>query len=141
MLNKTILLGRLAQDPTVRTTQSGISVATFDLAVQVPSKDKDRSTPPDWLPIVCWRETADFAGRYLTKGRQIVVEGRLSSRKYTAQDGSNRKVVEVIASHIYFADSGSGGNQSGAQTAPAAPAQNEGFGGGFTEVPDDELPF
>lgn len=139
MLNKTILMGRLAQDPTVRQTQSGISVATFDLAVQVPSKD--RNTPPDWIPIVCWRETADFAGRYLTKGRQIVVEGKTASRKYTAQDGSNRKVVEVVASHIYFADSGSGGNQNGAPTAPAAPAQNDGFGGGFTEVPDDELPF
>lgn len=139
MLNKTILLGRLAQDPTVRTTQSGVSVANFDLAVQVPSNDRD--TPPDWIPIVCWRNTADFAGRFLSKGRQIVVEGRVASRKYTAQDGSNRKVVEVIASHIYFADSGKADGQSGAPTAPAAPAQNEGFGSGFTEVPDDELPF
>lgn len=135
MLNKTILLGRLAQDPTVRLTQSGVSVAYFDLAVNVPSKDKN--TPPDWIPIVCWRETADFAGRYLTKGRQIVVEGRITTRKYTAQDGSNRKVVEVVASHIYFADSGKADGQSGAQ---AAPAQNDGSGG-FTEVPDDELPF
>lgn len=139
MLNHVTLLGRLAQDPTVRQTQTGVSVASFDIAVQVPSKD--RNTPPDWIPIVCWRETADFAGRFLSKGRQIVVEGRVASRKYTAQDGSNRKVVEVVASRIYFADSGSAGNQSGAPTAPAAPAQNEGFGGGFTEVPDDELPF
>lgn len=139
MLNHVTLLGRLAQDPTVRQTQTGVSVASFDIAVQVPSKD--RNTPPDWIPIVCWRETADFAGRFLSKGRQIVVEGRIASRKYTAQDGSNRKVVEVVASRIYFADSGSAGNQSGAPTAPAAPAQNEGFGGGFTEVPDDELPF
>ncbi len=139
MLNKNILMGRLAQDPTVRQTQSGVSVANFDLAVPVPSKNRD--VPPDWIPIVCWGDQADFAGRYLRKGRQIVVEGKTASRKYTAQDGSNRKVVEVVAQHIYFADSGSAGNQSGAPTAPAAPAQNEGFGGGFTEVPDDELPF
>ena len=140
MLNHVTLLGRLAQDPTVRQTQSGVSVASFDIAVHVPSRDGN-APAPDWIPIVCWRNTAEFAGRYLTKGRQIVVEGRVASRKYTAQDGSNRKVVEVVASRIYFADSGSAGNQSGAPAAPAAPAQNGGFGGGFTEVPDDELPF
>lgn len=138
MLNKTVLLGRLTHDPEIRQTGSGIPVASFDLAVNVPSKD--RNTPPDYIPIVCWRERAEFAGRYLSKGRQIVVEGRLSTRTYTAQDGSKRKVMEVVADHIYFADSGNGGGNAGGYqySAPAAPAPQE---GGFTQVDDDELPF
>lgn len=110
MLNHVELLGRLAQEPEIRYTQSGTAVASFDLAVQVPSKDKN--TPPDYIPIVCWREQAEFCGRYLTKGRQVVVEGRISTRKYDGSDGKRHKVVEVNASRIYFADgkeSGGGG--------------------------------
>lgn len=89
------------------TPRTGVPVASFDLAVQVPSKDKN--TPPDYIPIVCWQEQAEFVSRYLTKGRQIVVEGRLSTRKYTGSDNKNHKVVEVKASRICFADSGQGG--------------------------------
>jgi single-strand DNA-binding protein len=107
MFNHVGLLGRLAQEPEIRYTQSGVPVASFDLAVQVPSKDKN--TPPDYIPITCWDKQAEFAGRYLTKGRQIVVEGRLSTRKYTGSDGKTHKVVEVNSSRLYFADSGQGG--------------------------------
>lgn len=129
MLNHVTLLGRMAQEPEIRYTTSGTPVASFDLAVQVPSKDKN--TPPDYIPIVCWREQAEFCGRYLTKGRQIVVEGRISTRKYTGNDGKNHKVVEVTASRIYFADSnGSAGNGGSNQ------------GDSFMEVPNGEtLPF
>ena len=107
MFNHVGLLGRLAQEPEIRYTQSGIPVASFDLAVQVPSKDKN--TPPDYIPITCWDKQAEFVGRYLTKGRQIIVEGRISTRKYTGSDGKTHKVVEVNASRLYFADSGQGG--------------------------------
>lgn len=108
MFNHVVLLGRLAQEPEIRYTQGGTPVANFDLAVQVPSKDKN--TPPDYIPIVCWDKWAEFTGRYLTKGRQIVVEGRLTTRKYTGSDGKTHKVVEVNASRLYFADSGQGGS-------------------------------
>ena len=126
----------------MRQTQTGIPVASFNLAVQVPSKDKN--TPPDWIPVVCWRDTATFAQNYLTKGRQVVVQGRISTREYTAKDGTKRKAVEVVASHIYFADSQPTGNAgTGYQyTAPAAPAGGSYQGNeGFTQVDDDELPF
>lgn len=93
MFNHVALLGRLAQEPELRYTQGGTPVVSFDLAVQVPSKDKD--TPPDYIPIVCWREQAEFCERYLTKGRQVVVEGRISTRKYDGSDGKRHKVVEV----------------------------------------------
>lgn len=132
MLNHVELLGRLVQEPEIRYTQSGTAVASFDLAVQVPSKNKDAA--PDYIPIVCWRERAEFCGRYLSKGRQIVVEGRISTRKWKDEKtGQNRKAVEVVASNIYFADS-NGGNANG----NPQPANND----GFMDIPDDgQLPF
>ncbi|MCC8177249.1 MAG: single-stranded DNA-binding protein [Bacteroidales bacterium] len=107
MLNHVELLGRLAQEPETRYTQTGTPVASFDLAVQVPSRDKN--TPPDYIPIVCWDKQAEFVNQYLTKGRQIVVEGRITTRKWQGNDGKNHKAVEVTASRIYFADSNGGG--------------------------------
>lgn len=129
MLNHVELLGRLAQEPEIRYTQQGTPVASFDLAVQVPSKD--RNAPPDYIPIVCWRERAEFVGRYLTKGRQIVVEGRISTRKYSGNDGKTHKVVEIVASNIYFADSNGGAGNG-----------NSNAGDGFMDVPEGgDLPF
>lgn len=128
MLNHVTLLGRMAQEAEIRYTTNGTPVASFDLAVQVPSKD--RNTPPDYIPIVCWRDQAEFCGRYLTKGRQIVVEGRISTRKYTGNDGKNHKVVEVTASRIYFADSNGGAGNGGSNQ-----------GDGFMEMPDGDMPL
>lgn len=131
MLNHVELLGRLAQDPELRHTGSGTPVTSFDLAVNVPSADQN--TTADFIPIVCWQKTAEFAARYLSKGRQIVVEGKIKPRKYTDQDGKNRKVVEVVASRLYFADS----NNSGAENTEP-PQQDDDF------VPleqDNDLPF
>lgn len=145
MLNSIHLLGRLTRDPEVRTTTTGKNVATFDLAVPVPSKD--RNAPPDYFTIVCWNAQADFAGRYLSKGRQIVVDGRLKTRKYTGTDGKNYKVVEVVANNIYFADSNrseAGGNQSPAPVNEGAqlPTYAETAPTEFEEIDDDEdLPF
>ena len=130
MLNSVHLLGRLAQNPELRNTANGTPVTSFDLAVQVPSKD--REAPPDYIPIVCWNTTAEFASRYLTKGRQIVVEGRISTRKYTDNEGKNRKVVEVTASRLFFADS-----NKGAAENETAPGSNE----DFVPLCDDDLPF
>lgn len=129
-------LGRLAQEPEIRYTTGGTPVARFDLAVPVPSKKKD--TPPDYIPVVCWDKWADFCGKYLTKGRQVVVEGRITTRKWQDNDGKHRKAVEVTASRIYFADSNyeGGGTNGNAQQTDA--------GDGFMSIPDgvdDELPF
>lgn len=115
MLNHVTLLGRLAQTPEIKTTSSGTFVTSFDLAVSAPGKD--RNNPPDYIPIVCWDKQAEFVGRYLGKGRQIVVEGRISTRKWVDNDGKNRKAVEVTAHRIYFADSNTGGGES-ANTQP-----------------------
>lgn len=113
MLNSVHLLGRLAQEPEIRYTTGGTAVASFDLAVQVPSRGKNNPNPPEYIPIVCWADQAEFVGRYLTKGRQIVVDGRLTTRKWEDKNGAKRKDVEVTAGRIYFADSShneNGGN-------------------------------
>ncbi len=98
-------------------------VTRFDLAVQVPNQNKD--TPPDYIPIVCWEKQADFVRRFLSKGSQIVVTGRLVTRKWEDKHGQKRKDVEVKASSLYFADSNTG--------AGNADTQN----GGFTNATDD----
>lgn len=85
----------------------------------------------DFFNVICWRQTAEFAARFLSKGRRIAVEGSLQTRSYDAQDGSKRYVTEIIADNVEFCDSKQSGGQSGAQAAQE----------GFTEVEDDEMPF
>lgn len=102
MLNDVKLLGRLAQAPELRSTTRGTSVTSFDLAVKKKRKDAE---VPDYFTIVCWDKLAEFVCKYLDKGRQIVVSGELTTRKWTDNEGKNRKAVEITANEIYFADS------------------------------------
>ena len=136
MLNHVTLLGRPAQDIELKTTQSGKSVVSFDLAVQSTSKDM----PPDYIPVVCWNQKAEFAARWLSKGRQIVVEGRIATRKWQDKDGKTRKEVEVIATNLYFADSAREGNNQQPTYSQSAPAYDE---TDYEEVTDNDgdLPF
>ena len=128
------MIGNLAADPESRTTQSGIAQCTLRLAVQRRFANADGKREADFFPVICFRQTAEFAQRFLAKGRKVAVEGSLQTRSYDAQDGSKRYVTEVIADSIEFCDS----KPEGAQKA-AAPAQAQGYG--FTEVDDSELPF
>ena len=124
-MNKVILIGNIAADIESRTTSSGVATCTLRLAVQrrVPNKDGKRES--DFFNVICWRQTAEFCAKYLSKGRKIAVEGSLQTRSYDAQDGTKRYVTEVIADSVEFCDS----KQEGAKQ------------GGFTEVDDSELPF
>ena len=106
MLNRIVLMGRLARDPELRRTQSGTAVATFTLAVDRDFKDKgtgERQT--DWIDCVAWRQTGEFVSRYFAKGRMAVVEGRLQMREWTDKDGYKRRSAEVVADNVYFGDS------------------------------------
>ena len=139
-MNRVILIGNLANDPESRTTQSGIAQCSFRLAVQRRFKGANGERDTDFLPVVCWRQTAEFAQRYLAKGRKVAVEGSIQTRSYDAQDGSRRYVTEIIADSVEAV----GGREEGAQDAQGAqsaqePAQNHQMG--FTEVDDDDLPF
>ena len=103
-MNKVILMGRLARDPDVRTTQSGKSVARMTLAVDR-RKGADGQQEADFLSLIAWEKIADIAADYLHKGSKILVEGRLQSRSYEAQDGTKRYVTEVVLSNIEFCES------------------------------------
>ncbi|MGB9587041.1 MAG: single-stranded DNA-binding protein [Armatimonadota bacterium] len=103
MLNRVVLIGRIANDPELRYTPSGIPVATFTLAVnRVPNAQGERET--DFIPIVAWRQSAEFAANYLTKGRLLAVDGRLQIRSWVAQDGTKRKSAEVVAESLKSLD-------------------------------------
>lgn len=135
-MNKVIITGRLAADPEARTTQSGISQSTFDVAVQRRYKNEAGSYDADFLTVVAWRQTADFCNRYLTKGRMVAVEGSIQKRSYTAQDNTKRYVTEIIADHVEAL--GSPNSDHG----PTPPPSHEDNPNEFTEVdPGDELPF
>jgi single-strand DNA-binding protein len=104
MLNKVILIGRLANEPELKWTPSGIAVTTFRLAVERPMSTEARQSgqekQADFIDIVAWRQQAEFASNYLGKGRLVSIEGRLHVRQYTAQDGTNRRQVEVVVDQL-----------------------------------------
>ena len=142
MLNRIIVMGRLARDPELRRTQAGVPVASFRLAVDRDFRDKstgERAT--DWIDVVAWRQTAEFVSRYFSKGRMAVVEGRLQIRDWTDKEGNKRRSAEVIADNVYFGDSkregGSGGQESysGGYGGYSAPA------GGYPAQPDPDSEF
>ena len=149
MLNHLVLQGRLGSDVELRTTPSGVEVATVNLAVDRDVKDKDGSRKTDWITVVAWRQRAIFLSRYFTKGRMAVVEGRLQIRDYTDRDGNKRTAAEVVADNVYFGDSkrdaeggGYGGSYGGGHSAPpyGAPGQHVDQ---FAELEEDDgnLPF
>ena len=165
MLNHIVIMGRLTRDPELRTTQSGVNVASFSVAVERDFGSRDggeRQT--DFIDCVAWRQTGEFVSRYFHKGSMIVVSGRLQSRKWQDRDGNNRTNWEISADNVYFGESrrdsedsrgsynpnnyvsnnyGSGNSYGGGYesprgSAPAAPAPSA-----FAELGDDdgELPF
>ena len=105
MLNKIFVMGRLTRDPELRRTNNGTAVASFALAVDRDFKNADGTKDTDFIDIVAWRGTAEFASKYFTKGRMAVVEGRLQIRDWTDKAGSKRTTAEVVAENVYFADS------------------------------------
>ncbi len=128
MLNHIALLGRLTDNPVLRTVSSGINNAKFTLAVNRDFKNKDTGDyETDFIDITCWRGTADFVSKYFTKGQLVVVEGRLEINSYTDKEGVRRRAANVVASQVHFAESR---RDSGNFTpAPYGGAQAPAYGG------------
>ena len=141
MLNHITIMGRLTRDPEMRTTQSGVAVASFTLAVDRDFGGRDGGEKQtDFIDCTAWRHTAEFVSKYFAKGRMAVVSGRLQIDNYTDNDGNKRRSAKVIADNIYFGDSkkdGASGGQSD-EAASFTPAPS-----GFVpvEVDSGELPF
>ena len=132
MINRVVLIGRLTRDPEHRTTNTGKTVCDFSIAVQKRVKPQDGSPDADFFRVNAWERTAEYVSNYLHKGRLVAVEGRLQSRKYTASDGTNREVVEVVADNVQALDrpredtpAPGAGTAAVAATTEPAPAADE----------------
>lgn len=146
MLNHITIMGRLARDPELRRTGSGVAVASFTVGVERDFPDKESGKKEmDWIDCVAWRQTGEFVGKYFHKGDMIVVSGRLQIRSWTDKDGNKRRTAEIVADNCYFGaskrDSEGGNNNSyggygGGYSAP------EYSGGEYPYMDEDgELPF
>ena len=144
-LNKILLIGHLGKDPEIRYTPDGSPVATFSLATSESWTDKNgsRQEHTEWHTIVAWNKLADLCKRFLSKGRQVYIEGRIRSRDWTDRDGNKRRSTEVIATQMVLLGSRSQGADAGVQPmepmgrAPAEPDQPFGDAG----ITDSDIPF
>lgn len=102
MLNSCNFQGRLAADPELRTTQSGISVTSFRMAVDRSKADESGNRQVDWLNFTAWRNTAEFICKYFSKGSQMVVESHCQTRKYQDKNGEDRIATEFIVDKAHF---------------------------------------
>ncbi len=113
MLNHIVIMGRLTRDPELRSTQSGVSVASFTVAVDRDFGGRDGGEKQtDFIDCVAWRQTGEFVSKYFHKGSMIVVSGRLQSRKWQDREGNNRTNWEIQADNVYFGESRSSGSSS-----------------------------
>ena len=134
MINRVVLVGRLTRDPELKTTTTGKSVCDFGIAVTKRIKPTDGSPDADFFNVSAWNQTAEYVSNYLHKGRLVAVDGRLQSRKYTAKDGTNREVIEVVADNVQGLDRprdddgaghAAGGGAKAAVAAGSVPAADE----------------
>lgn len=123
MLNHITIMGRLTRDPELRRTGTGIAVASFTLAVDRDFKSGNSSEGDvDFIDCVAWRQAGEFVSKYFSRGRMAVVSGRLQIRSWTDKDGNKRRIAEVNADNVYFADSKKDGVSDNTQPAASAPA-------------------
>jgi single-strand DNA-binding protein len=155
MLNKVILIGNLGRDPEVRSTPSGQPVARFTLATNRKWRDKggQRQEKTEWHNIVVWGKQAEIAGQYLTKGKQIYLEGRIETSSWDDRNTGEKKYkTEIICDNFqmlgqrggdFESSEGRGGGYGASSSSPSSqsgPSYDEG-GGGYGEPEEDDIPF
>lgn len=137
MINKVILMGRLTRDPEMRHTNSGTPVTTFSIAINSGYGENQRT---DFVNCLAWNKTAEFVTKYFTKGKMIIVIGRITTRSWETQDGKRAYATEVIANEVNFGESKTSPQLNTPQTAAQQPMQDD---DDFTPLDeeDDDLPF
>jgi single-strand DNA-binding protein len=137
-VNKVILVGNLGKDPEVRHLEGGVSVANFTLATNEYHKDKNgnRIERTEWHNITAWRGLAEVAEKYLRKGHQVYIEGRIRTRQYQDKDNQTRYITEIVADEMTMLGGKPQGDGAVNQAAPTPEAQT------FRQEPEmDQLPF
>jgi single-strand DNA-binding protein len=146
-VNKVILVGNLGRDAELRYTPGGAAVATLNLATTEVFKDREGQKKEDtqWHRVILWGKTAETLQDYLTKGKQIYVEGKLQTRKWKDKDGNDKYTTEIRGDRVVLLGGGSrgeGGGGRGSSTPTEEFAHAEaGGGGGSVELTDDDIPF
>jgi single-strand DNA-binding protein len=143
-VNKVILVGNLGKDPELRYTQTGSAVANFSLATSEQWNDREgkRQERTEWHNIVVWGKQAEHCGQYLSKGRQVFIEGSIRTRSYDDKSGNKRYITEIVAQRIQFLGGGGGTRlpQQGMETGSVDDMTMGGMGGGQPPM-DDDIPF
>ncbi len=144
-VNKVIILGRLGSDPETKNISSGSTVTNFSLATSESWKDKEgqKQERTEWHRVVVWGKLAEICGKYLSKGRQAFVEGRLQTRSWEDQQGNKRYTTEIVATNVQFIG---GSAQASNSTGFDQPASNDNPFADFSPEPNfsssnDEIPF
>lgn len=143
-INKVILVGNLGRDPEVKTLEGGAKVARFTVATTESYKDcttGERKDVTEWHNVVCWRNLAEIAEKFLVKGKQVYVEGRLRTRSWD-DNGTKRYVTEINADNFQMLGRVENGAEHAAMPAPSANAPQQPEMPPFVSSPEeDELPF
>ena len=139
MLNSVCLMGRLTADPELKSTQSGVSVCSFRIAVDRTYTPKGQEKQTDFINIVTWRSTAEFVSRYFRKGQLVAVQGSIQTSQYTDRDGNKRTTFDVVADNVFFAEKKA---ESGETKQGAGYDHSPDIQGDFEEIIGDEsFPF
>jgi single-strand DNA-binding protein len=147
-VNKVILVGNLGRDAELRYTPGGAAVATLNMATTEVWNDKSgqRQEKTEWHRVVLWGKTAESLNEYLTKGKQIYVEGRLQTRQWDDKDGNKRYTTEIRGDRIVLLGGGGGGGRGGGSYSQGGGAERGGEMGGpspdvSAPLTDDDIPF
>ena len=145
-VNKAILVGNLGKDPEIRFTGAGKAVCKFPLATTTSWNDAEgtRQERTEWHNIIVWGKQGENCGKFLSKGRQVFVEGEIRSRSYDDKDGNKRYITEIVAQNVRFLAGGGGGGRSAGGGDPGFPSEEPAMGmggGGAPATDDDDIPF
>lgn len=133
-INNVVIMGRVCETPTLKTTSSGLSVTSFTVAVDRRFQKQGEEKQADFLNVVAWRQTADFVCKYFNKGSMIAVQGELQTRNYEDKNGNKRVATEIVADNVSFC----GGKKD---SAAAEPAGGDHYDYDFTADDEDDLPY
>ena len=136
-MNKVVLIGNLARDPEITTTNSGVSVCRFSLAVQRRFSAAEGGATADFFNIVVWRGLAENCHKFLRKGSKCAVSGRIQNSSYEAQDGTKRYTTEIVAEDVEFL----GTKPADGADIPSAPKSSSDTSAELEPIDDDSLPF